>query len=112
MRAEGACELHREPATDAGGTVGGRIEVYGLHSTRLCTVGWIRWLTLWGFIDPIISASMGVAWCVTRVIYTVGYCRKDKENGKGRAFGSESSLLIELAMIAVSGMTGYQMLMG
>lgn len=55
---------------------------------------------------------MGVAWCVTRVIYTVGYCRKDKENGKGRAFGSESSLLIELAMIAVSGMTGYQMLMG
>ena len=62
--------------------------------------------------DPVVSACMGAAWCAGRVVYTIGYCRRDKERGSGRRFGATSSNLIEFAMIVVSGMTGYQMLMG
>ena len=63
-------------------------------------------------IDPIISASLGVAWCLMRIVYTVGYCRKDKEEGRGRLLGARTSPLIELVMIITGGMTAYQMLMG
>jgi hypothetical protein len=62
--------------------------------------------------DPIVSALMGTAWCVGRVAYTIGYCRRDKENGSGRRIGSLPSSLIEFAMLIMSGMTGYRMVMG
>lgn len=55
---------------------------------------------------------MGTAWCVGRVAYTIGYCRRDKENGSGRRIGSLPSSLIEFAMLIMSGMTGYRMVMG
>lgn len=55
---------------------------------------------------------MGAAWCAGRVAYTIGYCRRDKEKGSGRSLGSGASGLLELAMLVMSGITGYQMLMG
>ena len=61
--------------------------------------------------DPVVSASLGAAWCVSRILYTWGYCRRDKENGSGRRIGSLQSLF-EFALLGLSGMTGYQLLMG
>lgn len=54
---------------------------------------------------------MGTAWCVGRVAYTIGYCRKDKSDGSGRRIGLGASLL-EMGLIVMSGVTSYQMIMG
>ena len=67
-----------------------------------------RWLTCG--IDPVISACVGTAWCVSRVAYTIGYCRKDKSDGSGRLIGAGAGLL-EFGLIIMSGLTGYQMIM-
>ncbi len=61
--------------------------------------------------DPVVSACMGMVWCASRVAYTIGYCRRDKENGAGRTVGMPASF-VEFALIIVSGLTGYQMVMG
>ena len=63
-------------------------------------------------IDPVVSACLGTAWCASRVAYTIGYTRKDKTNGSGRLIGSATSSVFELALMVLSGMTGYQMIMG
>lgn len=63
------------------------------------------------YLDPVVSACMGAAWCVSRVAYTIGYCRRDKDNGSGRRIGNAASAF-EVVMIVMSGMTAYQMLMG
>ena len=62
-------------------------------------------------IDPVISACLGTAWCASRVAYTIGYCRKDKSDGSGRRIGTVGSLF-EAVLMVMSGMTGYQMIMG
>ena len=61
--------------------------------------------------DPVVSACVGTAWCVSRVAYTLGYTRKDKSDGSGRRIGAASNFL-ELALIIMGGMTGYEMIMG
>lgn len=63
-----------------------------------------------GVVDPVVSACIGTAWCASRVLYTIGYCRKDKSDGSGRRLGAAASFL-ELALMIMSGMTGYQMIM-
>lgn len=63
------------------------------------------------WIDPVVSAAIGTAWCASRVAYTIGYCRKDKSDGSGRQIGVASSFL-EMALMVMSGMTGYQMITG
>lgn len=64
-----------------------------------------------GVIDPVLSACLGTAWCASRVAYTIGYCRKDKSDGSGRRIGGVASAF-ELALMVMSGITGYQMIMG
>lgn len=54
---------------------------------------------------------MGVAFCATRVMYTVGYCRSDKENGQGRANGARASTVVEIGFLVLSCLSGYQFLM-
>ena len=61
-------------------------------------------------VDPILSAGMGVVWCAFRVAYTIGYCRRDKENGAGRSAGRVGSL-VELIMLIMGGVAGYQTVM-
>lgn len=61
--------------------------------------------------DPVVSACLGVAWCASRVAYTIGYCRSDKDDASGRRVGSIPSSLIELALLIMGGMTGYQVSM-
>lgn len=63
-------------------------------------------------IDPVINACLGTAWCVGRVAYTIGYCRKDKSNGSGRQIGSQVANLSEVVLMVMGGMAGYQMIMG
>lgn len=55
------------------------------------------------------SAALGLGWCVTRVAYTIGYCREDKEKGEGRWVGGGLCNYIEFALMAGSGMVGYKM---
>ena len=62
-------------------------------------------------VDPVVSAGLGTAWCVGRVAYTIGYCRKDKSDGSGRRIGGVASLF-EVLLIVVGGMTAYQTIMG
>ena len=74
-----------------------------------------RWWLICGWygddIDPVVSACMGAAWSVTRVAFTIGYCRKDKSDGSGRRTAGTAANLLELALIVMSGMTGYQLIM-
>ncbi|KAF6225050.1 hypothetical protein HO133_010245 [Letharia lupina] len=68
-------------------------------------------LLIGGLKYPVVSAAIGTAWCASRVAYTIGYCRKDKSDGSGRQIGVASSFL-EMALMVMSGMTGYQMITG
>ena len=64
-----------------------------------------------GVVDPVVSACMGTVWCVSRVAYTIGYCRKDKSDGSGRRIGLGASL-VEMGLMVMSYVTSYQMIMG
>ena len=44
-------------------------------------------------------------------MYTIGYCRKDKSDGSGRQLGAIAADVFEVALMVMSGMTGYQMIM-
>ena len=79
-----------------------------MHNSLYMKVGgsWLMHLT-----DPVVSAGLGVAWSVSRIVYTLGYCREDYENGRGRSLGAGSSTLILFALIGLGGATGYQMIM-
>ncbi len=68
-------------------------------------------LLVGGLRYPVLSAGLGLAWCAGRVAYTIGYCRKDKEQGKGRTIGGEVASVIELVQIIMSGVVGYQTVM-
>ncbi|KAL6716874.1 hypothetical protein ACLMJK_004786 [Lecanora helva] len=68
-------------------------------------------LVIGGLKYPVISATMGAAWCASSVLYTIGYCRKDRTEGKGRVVPGEVASVIEAVMIIMSGVTGYQILM-
>ena len=73
----------------------------------------MMWLMcVWcGVVDPVVSAGLGTVWCASRVAYTVGYCRKDKNDGSGRTTAGVLSNVVELVLIVMSGMTGYQTIM-
>lgn len=42
-------------------------------------------LLIAGLRYPVASAAMGLAWCVARIMYAVGYVNGKKEEGKGRS---------------------------
>ena len=64
-----------------------------------------------GLRYPVLSAGLGAAWCVTRVGYTWGYCRADKEKGSGRLTFNYVASLIEIVMMGLSGFVGYKVVM-
>ena len=63
------------------------------------------------FTDPLVSAGLGMGWCVSRIFYTFGYVNKNKSDGSGRAIGLPF-FLFEFALVGLSGLSGYQMVMG
>ena len=67
---------------------------------------------LWiaGLKTPKISAIIGAGWCVSRVVYAVGYTNPDKENGKGR-YNGLSFFFAQWALMALSGWTAVDLLM-
>ena len=69
-------------------------------------------LMVGGLRYPVISAAIGAAWCVTRVGYTWGYCRADRENGSGRVRWVMVGSLLELGLMGLSGFVGWKTVMG
>ena len=61
-----------------------------------------------GIKYPIVAASLGVAWCVARVAYAVGYSTGDPMK---RAPGSLAAGLVYLALIGGTVFAGYQLAM-
>lgn len=66
-------------------------------------------LLIAGLKYPLLSAGMGVAWCVARVMYAVGYVSPQKEGGKGRLVGSWF-WLPQMGLGVMSGLVGWSML--
>ena len=66
-------------------------------------------LMVGGLRYPVLSAGLGVAWCVSRVGYTLGYCRADKQHGSGRVAFVITGTLIEFAMMGMSGVAGWML---
>ena len=64
-----------------------------------------------GIRYPVLSAGLGVAWGVARVMYGLGYMRKDKKGGMGRYAGIwHSPILVILA--GMSGLAGWGVVVG
>ncbi|TKA61403.1 hypothetical protein B0A55_11555 [Friedmanniomyces simplex] len=59
---------------------------------------------------PLTTTGLGVAWMVGRLVYAVGYTRKDKSNGEGRLAGS-FFWFAQLALFGLTGWTGIKMVL-
>ncbi|KAK5174594.1 uncharacterized protein LTR77_001675 [Saxophila tyrrhenica] len=59
---------------------------------------------------PIASSVMGVGWVLSRVVYAVGYTRKDKTDGSGRLIGS-GFWLFELGLYGLTAWSGVKLLL-
>lgn len=62
-----------------------------------------------GLRYPVLSAGLGAAWCVARVMYAVGYVKGKREQGRGRSAGTWF-LLAEVILQGTAAWTGWQML--
>ena len=58
-----------------------------------------------------VSAGLGVAWSVARVLYAIGYTNPNKQAGKGRVIGI-FFWLPEVALQITAGFTGWKMIIG
>lgn len=68
-------------------------------------------MLLSGLKYPMTSSVLGVAWCVNRVIYAVGYTRADQQDGKGRLKGIGYAFC-QLGLFLLTGWTGFSVLNG
>ena len=64
-----------------------------------------------GLRYPLLSAAAGVAWCIARVMYTLGYVKNKKKQGRGRTVGVWY-VAPELLLQGAAAWTGWQMLSG
>ena len=64
-----------------------------------------------GLRYPSLSAAAGVAWCIARVMYTLGYVKNKKKQGGGRTVGTWY-VVPELLLQGAAAWTGWQMLSG
>ena len=62
-----------------------------------------------GLSYPLVSAGLGVGWCVFRVVYLRGYVFSEKEAGKGRLDGSPF-WLFQLALYGAAMGTALKMI--
>ena len=63
-----------------------------------------------GIPYPLTTSALGVGWLVSRVMYAVGYTRKDKTNGSGRMMGS-AHYLFQLGLYGLMIWSGVKMFM-
>ncbi|KAK4502398.1 hypothetical protein PRZ48_005823 [Zasmidium cellare] len=67
-------------------------------------------LLLAGLRYPRLSALLGVGWMIGRVVFTLGYCRRDKENGSGRMLGFVLQFPFQLSLWGLAAWTGISIL--
>ncbi|KAF2400790.1 membrane-associated proteins in eicosanoid and glutathione metabolism [Trichodelitschia bisporula] len=67
-------------------------------------------MLLAGLKYPLPVAIAGGFWNVFRVLYAVGYTRKDKTNGSGRIVGGALASLLQLVLMGVVGKLGYDVI--
>ena len=68
-------------------------------------------LMIGGLRYPVLSAGLGVAWCLARLGYMRGYCRADRENGSGRVPWFVMGFLTHLGFIGMGGLAGLMTVM-
>jgi len=69
-------------------------------------------LMVGGLRYPVVSAVVGAAWCAARVGYMRGYCRRDREEGRGRLGWVVVGSLLEVGLMGLSGVVGWRVVMG
>ena len=62
-----------------------------------------------GLVFPRASAALGAGWLVGRLLYAVGYTRKDKERGSGRSMGLPY-YFCQLGLMGLAAYSGWDML--
>ena len=62
-----------------------------------------------GLRYPVLSAELGLAWCVARVFYTLGYVKSSKAQGNGRLIGNWF-WLAEIGLQFIAMWTGWKLL--
>jgi glutathione S-transferase len=67
-------------------------------------------LLVGGVFYPRTAAGLGVAWCISRVVYAIGYTRPDKENGRGRSAGS-IFVLFQLGLVGLMGKSAFDLVL-
>lgn len=67
-------------------------------------------LLIAGLRYPKLSSMLGVGWMIGRVIFTLGYCRPDKENGAGRVPGFVIQFPMQITLWGLAAWTGISML--
>ncbi|KAK3718533.1 hypothetical protein LTR37_005037 [Vermiconidia calcicola] len=67
-------------------------------------------MLLTGLRYPIATTVMGVAWSVGRLVYALGYTKKDGSDGKGRLYGS-FFWLPQFALFGLAGWCGVKMVL-
>ena len=63
-----------------------------------------------GLEYPLITTGLGVGWLAGRMIYALGYTRKDQQDGKGRLAGS-FFWLFQFGLFGLASWTGVKMVM-
>ncbi|KAI9789799.1 MAG: hypothetical protein M1835_001434 [Candelina submexicana] len=64
-----------------------------------------------GIRYPFASSVLGGFWAVNRVVYAVGYRRREwGRNGNGRLYGYVGHMLAQLALYGMTAWTGWSML--
>ena len=67
-------------------------------------------LLLGGLVAPRAATTLGVGWTAARIMYAVGYTKRDQEKGKGRLMGGWF-WFCEFGLMGLAGWSGYEMVM-
>ncbi|KAK4942922.1 hypothetical protein LTR66_012627 [Elasticomyces elasticus] len=65
-------------------------------------------LLIAGLRYPVASSVLGAVWSLSRIVYAVGYTKKDGKDGAGRLLGSPF-WLAQMALYGMAGLVGWKM---
>lgn len=63
-----------------------------------------------GLQYPLVTTGLSVVWQVSRILYAVGYTRKDRDDGKGRLIGN-GFWFAQLGLWGLSAWSGIKMVL-
>lgn len=64
-----------------------------------------------GLQHPRTSALLGLIWMFGRIMFALGYTRKDKDNASGRVIGFAIQLPMQLTLWGLAAWTGIKMVL-